>query len=85
MKSLYLILFLALGATSGCSRFTKSGRQERAYAKYIQKSSTARQKRQAQFRREKARIPQPDMASEPQVTAETSDGPQAVPSNADNQ
>jgi hypothetical protein len=86
VKSLCLILFLALGATPGCSRFSKSARQERAYAKYVRKSTHAREKRQAQFRREKARIPQPDTAasSEPEVTTQTLEGSQAVPAESGN-
>ena len=87
MKSLYLILVLALSATPGCSHSNPGSRQERAYAKYIKQSMIARDKRQAQFRREKAKMSQPDMEapSEPQVTAQTSEGPQAVPSNSDSQ
>jgi hypothetical protein len=87
VKSLCLIFFLALSATPGCSRFTSSGRQDRAYTKYMRKSMIDREKRQARFRREKAKIPQPDTAapSEPQVTAQTSEGPQAVPRDPDNQ
>jgi hypothetical protein len=89
MKSLCLILFLALGAAPACSRFTSSGRQEhtyRAYTNFIKKSTAARKKRQAQFRRDRARISQPAAVapSEPRVTAQTSEGPQAVPSDPDN-
>lgn len=86
MKSLCLILVLALSATPACSRFSSSSRQQRAYAKYIRKSKSAQEKRQAQFRQERAKIPQPDMMpSEPRETVQTSDGPQAVPSDPESQ
>ena len=85
MKSLCFILILAISATPACSRFSASARQERAYAKYIKKSRVAREKRQAQFRKEKAKIPKPGEteASEPQemTQTQTSEGPQAVPSD----
>jgi hypothetical protein len=87
MKSLCLILFLAIGATPACSRFTASGRRERAYAKYIHKSKSAQEKRQAKFRKEKAKIPKPGEteSSELQETTQTSEGPEAVSSDSENQ
>lgn len=46
MKSLCLILLLALSlTTSACSRFTAGGRQERAYAKYQKKLQAPRERR----------------------------------------
>jgi hypothetical protein len=85
VKSLCLILFLAIGATPGCSHFSSSARQQRAYAKYVRKSAIVREKRQKQFRQEKAKIPPAPAPSEPQVTMETSEAPQAVPSDSSNQ
>jgi hypothetical protein len=85
VKSLCLILLLAIGATPGCSHFSSSARQQRAYAKYVKKSAIVREKRQKQFRQEKAKIPPAPAQSEPQVTMETSDAPQAAPSDSSNQ
>ena len=88
MKSLCLILILAISATPACSRFSAAGRRERAYEKYVHKSKVARERRQAQFRKEKAKIPKPGEteALEPsQEMTRTSEGPQAVPSDSNNQ
>jgi hypothetical protein len=85
MKSLCLILFLAISAMPSCSHFSSSARQQRAYAKYVRKSAIVHEKRQKQFRQDKGRIPPATTPSEPQVTMETSEGPQAVPSDSNNQ
>jgi hypothetical protein len=84
MKSLCLILFLVISATPACSRFSASARRERAYAKYIHKSKVAQERRQAQFRKEKAKIPNPGEteSSELREMTQTSEGPQAVPSDS---
>lgn len=86
MKALYLILFLAISTTPACSRFTASGRRERAYAKYIHKSQADHAKRQARIRKEKARIPKPgEEQSAPREMAQSQEGPQAVPRDPDSQ
>jgi hypothetical protein len=88
MKSLsLLLLILVVSISPACSRFSASGRQERAYAKYIKKSKSDRERRQAQFRKEKAKIPKPGEteSSEPREMTQTSEGPQAVPSDAASQ
>jgi hypothetical protein len=87
VKSLCLILFLAISATPACSRFTSKGRQERAYAKYVRKSMIHHEKQKAWFRRDKARIPKPDATapSEPQLTTQTSENPESVPGDSNNQ
>jgi hypothetical protein len=88
MKSLYLILILAISATTGCSHSSSVSRQERAYAKYVKsrasrqesayakyvkKSKIEREKRQAAFRKKKAKIPEPGAeTSEPQEMMQTS-------------
>ena len=84
MKSLCLILILALCSTPACSRFSSSARNERAYAKYLRKSSSAHQKRQARFRKEKSKMPSPEsmMPSEPRVTMEAVESPQSVSSDS---
>lgn len=51
MKSLCLILFLAVMTTPACSRFTAGGRQERAYAKYQKKLKAPRESRLAKLPR----------------------------------
>ena len=79
MKSLSLILFLAIAATPGCSHFSSSARQQRAYAKYVRKSATVRQKQQKHFVQEKSKIPPATAPSDWQVTAE------AVSSDSSNQ
>jgi PBP1b-binding outer membrane lipoprotein LpoB len=56
MKSLCLVLLLAL-ITPGCSRFSKSGRQERAYSKYVRKMSANRDKQQLREIRQRAEMP----------------------------
>jgi hypothetical protein len=86
LKSLCLILFLAISATPACSRFTASGRQQRAYAKYLRKASVNRD-RQARVRHKAPKMPKPDtMApSEPRETTQMSEGPQAAPRDSGNQ
>jgi hypothetical protein len=44
MKSLCLVLLLGL-SMPGCSRFTKSGRMDRAYYKQIKQAKVARERR----------------------------------------
>ncbi len=51
MKSLFLILLLAVMTTPACSRFTAGGRQERAYAKYQKKLQKPRESRLAKLPR----------------------------------
>ena len=62
----------------GCSSFTKSGREQRAYEKYVRKSSGARQKQRAKFRSDKPKMPTQTTPSEPIESNETA--PQSVPS-----
>jgi hypothetical protein len=85
VKSLCLILFLAIGATPGCSHFSSSARQQRAYAKYVRKYATGREKQQKKFLKEKSKIPPATAPSDWQVTAEASEAPQAVSSDSSNQ
>ena len=78
MKAAALALLLALACSSaGCS-FSKQGRQQRAYEKYIRKSSVARQKQRSKFRSGKPQMPVSPMPSEP--IQSTASGPEAVPS-----
>lgn len=51
MKSLCLILLLAVMTTPACSRFTAGGRQERAYAKYQKKLQGNRERHTSKLSR----------------------------------
>jgi len=78
-KSVALLLLFAF-ALSGCSSFSKTGRQQRAYEKYVRKSSITRVKQQSRFRSGKPQMPsQPMEPSGPVETMET--GPQAIPTD----
>jgi hypothetical protein len=56
MKSLCFILLLALCAP-GCSMFSKSSRQDRAYSKYVRKNSLARERQRTRAIRQRAEMP----------------------------
>ena len=66
MKSLALVLVLAVGMP-GCSMMTKSGRQQRAYSKYVRKMSASRDKQRMKEIRQRAAVPKlrPEPVSEP--------------------
>jgi hypothetical protein len=66
MKSLCLVLLVALGVP-GCSMMTKSGRQERAYSKYVRKMSGSRDKQRLREIKQRAEMPKlrPAPVSEP--------------------
>jgi hypothetical protein len=94
MKSLCLVLLLALGTVPACSHFSAAGRQERvyakqqrAYAKYLKQMRGESAKRQARVRQDLPKMPRPEAMtpSEPQETTEMSEGPQAVSSDSDYQ
>ena len=75
--SLLVILPLTLALLlGGCSHFSKSGRQERAYAKYIRKSSYARAKQGLKLRPGKVQLPPMPMSEN---VASTDTGPEAMP------
>jgi uncharacterized protein YceK len=57
MKSLCLVLLLALGMP-GCSTFSKSSRQQRAYNKYIQKMSSGRRRQQTKAIKQRSKMPE---------------------------
>lgn len=57
MKTLCLILLFAL-SVPGCSRFTKTGRMDRAYYKQLKMASADREKRRkALIVRQRAQMP----------------------------
>jgi hypothetical protein len=60
MKLLSLVLLIAF-SVPGCSRFTKTGRMDRAYYKQLKQASVAREKhRKSLIRQQSAKIPEPD-------------------------
>ena len=81
MKKTYratALLLLSATFLSGCSMLTARGRQERAYTRYVQKSSLGRVKQQRRMFGKKPTMPvmQP---TEPMVATETqTSGPEAV-------
>jgi uncharacterized lipoprotein len=83
MKALpfYVCATVLLTALTGCSSFSKSNRQQRAYQKYVQKQSGARAKQQTLFRKsDKPQMPAQGV-SEP--VESTSTGPEAVSDSSD--
>jgi hypothetical protein len=60
MKPLCLVILLAL-SVPGCSRFTKTGRMDRAYYKQIKQAKVAREKRRKNLiHQQSAKVPAPD-------------------------
>ena len=69
IKTTVIGLLLALLLPfSGCSSFSKTARQQRAYEKYVRKSSVAHAKRQAKIRSTKQKVPEQPEPSEPVET-----------------
>lgn len=56
-RAVALLLVLSLTSVTGCSYLTKSGRQQRAYEKYVRKSSLARDRQRYKFKSQKIKIP----------------------------
>jgi len=61
-----------------CSHFTKSGRQQLAYARYVRKQSGVRQRQQVKFK--KPSIPKAPELSPDHVATGVSESPQSVSS-----
>ena len=84
MKSLCLVLLLALSTTPACSHFSAPKRRERAYASYMKKMRSDRDRRLARLRRSEATsLPQTPPVLEPRDTTQMSEAPQAVPVESD--
>lgn len=80
MKTPISLALLCVFLCAGCSSFSESGRRQRAYEKYVRKSSITRVKQQSRFRSGKPQMPtQPLEPSAPIESTET--GPQAVPTD----
>ena len=79
MKKSLPLLLIAACLLSSCA-MSKTARQERAYAKYVRKSSYAHQKQRSMFRHsdrpQMPTMPTMPMPSEPTETTES--GPQSV-------
>ena len=71
---LALTFVLALG---GCSQYSKSSRQQRAYAKYVRNSRVAQARQSMKLRPGKVQLP-PMPVSDPIASNET--GPEAMSS-----
>ena len=84
MKSFFLLLFFAF-AISGCSSFSKTGRQQAAYEKYVRKSSTARMKQRSKLPGHATEMKSLTQPSPPKESSETSEEPEAVPRGPGNQ
>jgi hypothetical protein len=59
MKTLCVVLLLALG-TPGCSRFSKSGRMDRAYYKQLKQVRASRVKERQRIVKKQSQIPSPN-------------------------
>ena len=71
MKTLCLVLLLAL-SVPGCSRFTKTGRIDRAYYKQLKQVKVAREKRREQMiERQRAMTIPPSKDSPPPLDIQT--------------
>jgi PBP1b-binding outer membrane lipoprotein LpoB len=71
------IVLLGCFLLPSCSHFTQNGRQQAAYAKYVKKQSNNRVRQQVKFK--KTKVPSMPL-SDPQLSAATGDGPQAMSS-----
>jgi hypothetical protein len=78
--ALVLVVFLLLPA---CANFSKSGRQQLAYARYVKKMSHNRVRQQTKFK--KTKVPTPSLPSAPKEMTGTSDSPLSVSSESSNQ
>jgi hypothetical protein len=85
MKPLCFILLLAVSATPACSRFTASGRQDRAYAAHFKKIRVDRERRLVRLRQDVAKMPAPQALVPSEPREMISEGPQAAPRDSENQ
>jgi len=78
-QTLRLLMVVLIGcfAFPGCAHFTKSGRQQLAYQKYVRKQSGMRSRQQAKMKT--PRVPS-FQTSPSKVTAGANDSPQSVTS-----
>jgi hypothetical protein len=74
---LTIVVMAGFAFSGGCAHFTKSGRQQLAYQKYVRKQSGMRARQQVKMKT--PRVPRMP-ASEPKETTTVSDSPQSVTS-----
>ena len=67
MKSLCLVLILAV-SMAGCSMFSKSGRQDRAYRNYVRKMQTSRDRQRSRTIQQRANLPELRPTPGPEIT-----------------
>jgi len=72
MKLLSLVLLLGLSMPA-CSMLTKSGRQERAYAKYVRNMSSSRDKQRSKVIQQRAEVPTLRSSPPPEETVQVSE------------
>ncbi len=77
LRILSLVLVVACAGTLPACSFSKSARQQRAYQKYVRKSSMGRVKQSQRFKKGKTKMPTAPAPSEPMQSSES--GPQAIP------
>jgi hypothetical protein len=76
-RRLLTVALIGCFAFPGCAHFTKSGRQQLAYQKYVRKQSGMRFRQQAKMKTPRV----PSLQPSPQnVTAGVNDSPQSVTS-----
>ena len=76
------ILLAATVSFTSCSNYSKSSREQRAYAKYVQKSRIARAELQSKIAQSRSALPPPQRPGNPVET--TSTGPEAMSSGGSN-
>jgi hypothetical protein len=76
------LLFITATLFDGCAHFSKSGRQQLAYEKYVRKCSKNRDRQRAKMKAPKIPTFEP---SAPKETAQVSGSPQSVTSPGQSQ
>jgi hypothetical protein len=80
MKHCLTLLLLCSLATGGCSHFSQASRQQRAYEKYVRKSSRVRAQQRAFFKQRQQQAPPAQIPTDPVENVAT--GPEAMPSES---
>ena len=70
------VILISCLVLPGCSHFTKSGRQQLAYARYVKKCSHNRVRQQTKFK--KVRMPKLPDPSDHKIKTEIAESPQSV-------
>jgi hypothetical protein len=79
MRLLCVLFFLAV-AMPGCSRFTKTGRMDRAYYKQLKAAQSGRSKQYRRTKQKQSMIPSPDapplLRPQPSAPPQTPESPE---------